>query len=196
MTLPATAPVPTGRQAVATVAALWAAAIGSSAILFLWLADPIRNFEASVASAVVGAFSDRQVAVAGDAVVAVSSGDGPVFFGVVTRSCSMTAVLLAVGMAGAMAPRGRLRRRAAPVLAGLAVAAGFNLFRITLALWAGSTWGTDVMGRVHDTAGTPLTLAGAALSIYVMWRVAERSGRSPEPRAGTENSSTSTSSPK
>jgi exosortase/archaeosortase family protein len=153
------------------VRAILAAVIGS--ILFLLVADPIRQFEARAAAQLAAVISGDSYLATDHAAVLISPEKGPVFFGVVTRSCSMTVSLLCMGaVALVVVPRNRQYRWRA-LGAGLAVVSLANLVRVTGVLVAGNWLGQSGVAPVHDIVGTPMSLISGAVGIVAWWRVLE-----------------------
>lgn len=165
-------PLPGARWAAPIVRGVIALIVGSG--IFLLVADPVRQREAKIAAFLARLIVGDAVSRTSSAAVLISPKNGPVFFGLVTRSCSATVSLLCLGAVSMMVPHRRAGRWSA-LAAGLGVVAAVNLLRVTAVLVAGAELGQRHVAPLHDIVGTPLTLVGAALGIATWWRVLERS---------------------
>jgi exosortase/archaeosortase family protein len=156
---------------VALIRALVAISMGS--VVFLLVADPIREREALLAAFLARLAVGDAVAGTGGAAVLISPSNGPAFFGLVTRSCSATVSLLCMAAVSVVVPHRRSGRWRA-LATGLLVVAVANVLRVTAVLMAGVQFGQSGVAPLHDIVGTPLSLFGAALGIVAWWNVLER----------------------
>jgi exosortase/archaeosortase family protein len=163
------------RWSVPLIRAMVAMAIGS--LVFLLVADPVRQREAQLAAFFAHLLVGDAVSGTGGAAVLINPNSGPVFFGLVTRSCSATVSLLCMAAVSMVVPHRRSGRWRA-LACGLVVVAVANILRVTAVLVAGVQFGQSGVAPLHDIVGTPLSLFGAALGIVTWWKVLERNDES------------------
>lgn len=138
---------------------------------FWLLVEPIRILEGQAAALMARTVLGAQLSPIGwDILIAPRT--GPVFFGIVTQSCSSAPLLGGLALVAGLALPKRLHRRYSAFLAAAFLVLVLNVARLGLAAWVGATWGMERMATFHDLAGTPMTLIGSALGVVVLWRMA------------------------
>jgi exosortase/archaeosortase family protein len=147
---------------------------------FWLLVDPIRSLEGQAAAFLAGEVLGAPLTPFGSDLL-IAPRTGPVFFGVVTQSCSSAPLLGGLALVAGLALPKRLHRRYSAFLVAALVVLALNVARLGFAAWVGATWGMEKMATFHDLAGTPMTLIGSALGVIVLWRLAV--GRLPQAAA-------------
>jgi exosortase/archaeosortase family protein len=146
---------------------------------FVVMVDPIRTVEAEAAAGLARGILGVSLVPYGWELL-LAPRQGPVFFGIVTESCSSAPLLAGLGaVAGLLLPR-RLHRRTTAFLVAALLVTALNVLRLVISIWVGSRFGMERMATFHDLIGTPLMLFGSAAGVILLWRVA--AGPLPRPQ--------------
>lgn len=171
-------PVPLGSRRV-----LMPAAIGflvASIACVSVLSGPIRQLEANATGALAGWLTDGRIrAVPGIGSVLVLR-DGEPILAKVTYWCSLSTVLGTLFAGAALlawARRTPALRLVVAITAAVATVVAVNQVRLVSTTVSGYEWGNSTMSTIHDYVGTPISMLGFGIAIFLLvtWALGRRS---------------------
>lgn len=152
-------------------------------VVFAYLIEPVRRFEAATASSLLHLLgvAPEAVQLRANASLAVHPSGQAAFRAVVTPYCSSLSSLLAIMGLTIFTPR-RLQRRRIPALAcALVCIATGNVMRIAASVMMGLLAGTSSLVLFHDWVGSMFafayTLGGYLLMLALLLHAPQTSGR-------------------